>query len=68
MDKDIMYTLSVNNKDIDTIQKIETKIKYTFDVKFIAYDQYELKVSFVNELTDEEEGQLFNILNDFNKN
>lgn len=65
MDKDIMYTLSINNKDIDKIHKIEAKIKYTFDVKFIAYDQYELKVSFVNELTDEEEQQLFNILNEF---
>jgi hypothetical protein len=64
-DKDIMYTLSVYNKSIHTIEKIEEKIKYTFDVKFIAYDQYELKVSFINELTEEEEQQLFDILNEF---
>jgi hypothetical protein len=65
MDKDIMYTLSVYNKSIDKIEQIENKIKYTFDVKFIAYDQYELKVSFITELTEEEEQILFGILDEF---
>lgn len=65
MDKDIMYTLSVYDKNIDKIEKIEQKIKYTFDVKFIAYDQYELKVSFITELTEQEEQILFGILDEF---
>lgn len=65
MDKDIMYTLSVYDKNIDKIEKIEQKIKYTFDVKFIAYDQYELKVSFITELTEQEEEILFGILDEF---
>lgn len=65
MDKDIMYTLSIYNKNIDKIEKLEEKIKYTFDVKFIAYDQYELKVSFLTELTEEEEQLLFSILDEF---
>jgi hypothetical protein len=65
MDKgDIMYTLSVYNKDIN---KIESAIKEMFNVKFIAFDQYELKVSFTSELTDKEEIRLFNIL-EINKN
>lgn len=65
IDKDIMYTLDIFNKNG---QLIESKIKETLNVKFIAYDQYELKVSFINELSDEEEGILFKILQEFNKN
>jgi hypothetical protein len=59
-----MYTLSIYNKDII---KIESRIKEWFNVKFIAFDQYDLKVSFTNELTDEEEIRLFKIL-EINKN
>lgn len=64
MDKDIMYTLDVYKKEVG---KIEKKIKDNFDVKFLAYDQYELKVSFVKELTDEEETKLFEILENIEK-
>lgn len=59
MNKDVMYTLDVYKKDVN---KIEKKIKDNFKVKFLAYDQYELKVSFMNELSDEEESTLFEIL------
>ena len=65
MDKDIMYTLNVYHKNIE---KLETQIRANFDIKFLAYDQYELKVSFVNELSDEQEEQLFEILENINKN
>jgi hypothetical protein len=58
MDKEIMYTIDVFNKNI---QNIESKIKELFNVKFIAYDQYELKVSFFSELSDKEEMKLFEI-------
>lgn len=59
MNKDVMYTLDVYKKDVNEIEK---KIKDNFKVKFLAYDQYELKVSFVNELNEEEESKLFEIL------
>lgn len=62
MNKDIMYTLNINYKNIDNIANIEKQIKDSFEVKFLGYDQYELKVSFVKELSDKEEKLLFNIL------
>lgn len=55
----IVYTLNIYNKNISNIEKT---IKKYFDVKFIAYDQHELKVSFINELSDKEEIKLFEIL------
>lgn len=62
---DIMYTLDILNKNVDYI---ENTIKKNFNVKFLAYDQYELKVSFFHELSDEEENKLFEILQHVNKN
>ena len=64
MEKDTMYTLYIYNKNIDDIEK---QIKENFNVKFLAYDQYELKISFVNELSDNEEEKLFDILEDLKK-
>jgi hypothetical protein len=61
---DIMYTLDVYKKNISSI---EQNIKDNFNVKFLAYDQYELKVSFINELSDKEEELLFQILENFKK-
>jgi hypothetical protein len=62
MDKDIMYTLDVYKKNIYNIEK---NIKENFNVKFLAYDQYELKVYFMNELSDKEEELLFQLLEKF---
>jgi hypothetical protein len=59
MEKDVMYTLYIYNKNINNI---EMQIKKHFNVKFLAYDQYELKISFNNELSDNEENHLFAIL------
>lgn len=65
MDKDIMYTLNIVNRNISLIEQL---IRDNFKVKFIAYDQYELKVSFINELSDNEENTLFEILENIEKN
>jgi F0F1-type ATP synthase delta subunit len=65
MEKDIMYTLHIYNKNIDDIEK---HIKKNFNIKFLAHDQYELKVYFTKELSDNEENKLFYILEKFNKN
>jgi hypothetical protein len=59
MEKDVMYTLHIYNKNI---QDIEIQIKKHFNVKFLAYDQYELKIYFNSELSDNEEKHLFAIL------
>jgi hypothetical protein len=66
MEKDIMYTLDILHKE--NIETIEKYIRDNFNVKFLAYDQYELKVSFSKELSDKEEQKLFDILENFNKN
>jgi len=65
MEKDVMYTLCIYNKNI---HDIETQIKRHFNVKFLAYDQYELKISFNDELSDNDEGYLFAILQNIDKN
>ena len=65
MEKDTMYTLYIYHKNINDI---ENQIRTNFNVKFLAYDQYELKVSFIYELSEEEETKLFDILQNFNKN
>lgn len=65
MENDILYTLHIYNKNIDYIEK---QIKENFNVKFLAYDQYELKISFANELSENEEEKLFDILENFNRN
>lgn len=56
--RNVIYTLNICDKNVDNIEKT---LKDTFNVKFLAYDQYELKVLFVNELSDEEEMKLFEI-------
>ena len=47
---------------MDNIEDIEKFIRETFDVKFLAYDQYELKVVFINTLSECEENMLFNCI------
>jgi hypothetical protein len=54
-----IYTLNIFNKNI---YKIEKTIREHFNIKFIAYDQNELKISFINELSEQEEVKLFEIL------
>jgi hypothetical protein len=54
-----IYTLNIFNKNI---YKIEKTIREYFNIKFIAYDQNELKISFINELSEQEEVKLFEIL------
>ena len=60
MIKDIVYIIDILN--IENIEKIEEFIRGKFNVKFLAYDQYELKVVFINELTEYEENILFNCI------
>jgi hypothetical protein len=62
MEKDVMYTLYIHNKNM---HDIEIQIKKQFNVKFLAFDQYELKISFNGELSDNEEESLFAILENF---
>mgnify|MGYP000001757375 FL=1 len=57
-----MYTLYIHNKNM---HDIEIQIKKQFNVKFLAFDQYELKISFNGELSDNEEESLFAILENF---
>lgn len=57
MIKDIAYIIDILN--INNIEEIEKFIRETFNVKFLAYDQYELKVIFNNILSEYEENMLF---------
>lgn len=57
MIKDIAYIIDILS--INNIEEIEKFIRETFNVKFLAYDQYELKVIFNNILSEYEENMLF---------
>lgn len=58
--KDITYIIDLLR--LDNIEKIEKFIRETFSVKFLAYDQYKLKVIFCNILSEYEENMLFNCI------
>lgn len=55
----ILYTLNIYEKNLE---KIEMMIRSLYRIKFIGYDQYELKVSFEDKLSEEDEYKLFEIL------
>lgn len=59
MDKNTVYTLYIYNKNITYI---EEQLKQFFNIKFLAFDQYELKISFTNELSDSEENKLLELI------
>jgi hypothetical protein len=61
MIKDIVYIIDILN--LDNIEKIEKYIRETFNVKFVAYDQFKLKIIFCNILSEYEENMLFNSIN-----
>jgi hypothetical protein len=60
MIKDIVYIIDILK--LDNIDEIEKFINETFNVKFLAYDQYKLKVIFCNILSEDEENMLFNCI------
>jgi hypothetical protein len=55
------YTMNITNL-LDKIQLIESELRSQFKVKFIAYDQFELKITFDEELSDEMEQKLIDIV------
>jgi hypothetical protein len=58
--KDIIYIIDILR--LDNIEQLEKFIRETFNVKFLAYDQYKLKVIFCNILSEHEENMLFNCI------
>lgn len=58
---EIVYTVYVSNL-FEKIKDIESKLYTHFNIKFIAYDQTELKITFNEELTDDKEMLLMSII------
>lgn len=57
-----MYTVPLRDKHIHKIEHIIKVIKDNFQVTFVGYDQNELKILFLNSLSDIDEMTLLRII------
>lgn len=68
--KSVIYTIDLCTLEGDIndyINYIETELKTIFNITFIGNDQYELKISLSNLLSEEEEELLFTKIYNFKK-
>lgn len=68
--KSVIYTIDLCTLEGDVndyINYIETELKTIFNITFIGNDQYELKISLSNLLSEEEEELLFTKIYNFKK-
>lgn len=61
----VSYKINIKNIDIDIINKLELEIRKSFDISFIAYDQFELIISLKTSLSDEQEEYLMKLIETF---
>jgi hypothetical protein len=58
----VSYKINIKNIDREIINTFETNLQKTFNMVFIAYDQFELIISFNRKLSDEEEEHLMKLI------